>query len=199
MVHTGAVDPTAPTDHPTEPLDVLRLLADPERLAVAGALAAADTALDGAGLAALAGTDRRTALETIAALVESGLAVRTGDGFRLDPDGWQRLAAVVAADPAPADVSIGHGMTSAEQEVLERWFEGRHLARLPTDRRQRRVVLERLALEFEPGRRYPETEVNSILGQFHDDWSTLRRALVDHGFLDRANNQYWRSGGRVPT
>lgn len=187
VVHTGSVDPLA----------LLRLLLDPDRLAVAGALAAADRPLDGGDLAECSGADRRVALEVVAALVDAGLARRTDDGYVLAPGGWRAMAATVAVEDEPADVSIGHGMTRDEREVLERWFEGRHLVRLPANRTQRLVVLERLALEFEPGRRYPETEVNSILGQFNDDWSSLRRALVDHGLLDRANNQYWRSGGRV--
>ncbi len=182
-----------------DPIDLLKLLVDPARLAVAGALAAAAAPLDGGELAARAGTDQRTALATVAALVDAGFAVRTDAGFCLDPDGWRAVAAEVATEPAPPDATISHGMTADEQEVLGQWFEGGQLTRLPTHRTQRLVVLERLALEFEPGRRYPETEVNSILGQFHSDWSTLRRALVDHGFLDRANNQYWRAGGRVPT
>jgi hypothetical protein len=41
-------------------------------------------------------------------------------------------------------------------------------------------------------------EVNGILRRFHDDHATLRRALVDEAFLDRAEGRYWRSGGRIP-
>jgi hypothetical protein len=59
------------------------------------------------------------------------------------------------------------------------------------------VVLERLALEFEPGRRYPEREVNGVLSLWHPDYARLRRALVDERFMDRAAGVYWRSGGRV--
>jgi hypothetical protein len=39
--------------------------------------------------------------------------------------------------------------------------------------------------------------VNLILGKRHADTAALRRHLVDHGFLDRADGQYWRSGGTV--
>ena len=44
-------------------------------------------------------------------------------------------------------------------------------------------------------------KVNEMLFAFHPDWSTLRRYLVDEGFLDRDHvddqNWYWRAGGRV--
>lgn len=185
------------TLHAVDPLDLCKLLVAPRRLAVAGALAAADAPVDGAWLADRSGSDQRTALEVVAVLVDAGLAVRTDDGYVLDHEGWRAVAAELAVEPEPPDAAIGYGMTVAEQEVLSRWFHGTKLRHLPASRTDRRVVLERLALEFEPGRRYPETEVNSILGVFHDDWSMLRRALVDAGLLDRANNQYWRSGGRV--
>ncbi len=71
------------------------------------------------------------------------------------------------------------------------------LTSAPTSRAKRLIVLERLALEFDVGQKYPEREVNSILGAFNPDWSTLRRHLVDEGMLDRDHNVYWRSGGRV--
>jgi len=60
------------------------------------------------------------------------------------------------------------------------------------------VVLERLALELEPGVHHLEAEVNEILGRFHEDVASLRRALVDEGFLDRSAGEYWRAGGRLP-
>ena len=67
-------------------------------------------------------------------------------------------------------------------------------------RRRRRsdaIVLERVALEFEPGVRYEEREVNAIVGAFFNDHASLRRYLVDEGFLDREAGTYWRAGGRV--
>lgn len=104
------------------------------------------------------------------------------------------------------DPRIGFGMTRGEQRILARFFDGHRLRHLPAKRSKRLVVLERLALEFEPGVRYDEAEVNERLGRFGDDHATLRRALVDEGFLDRepgvdatgtATIVYWRSGGRM--
>ncbi|MBS3942013.1 MAG: DUF2087 domain-containing protein [Actinobacteria bacterium] len=88
-------------------------------------------------------------------------------------------------------------MTEQEAEVLGRFFTGERLTEIPSSRSKRLVVLERLALEFEPGRRYAEPEVNDLLGRFNDDYASLRRYLVDEGLLDREAGVYWRSGGRV--
>jgi hypothetical protein len=39
--------------------------------------------------------------------------------------------------------------------------------------------------------------VNAIVGRFYTDYASIRRYLVDEGFLDREHGIYWRSGGRV--
>lgn len=68
---------------------------------------------------------------------------------------------------------------------------------MPTRRAKRLVVLDRIAQEFEPGRRYPEAEVVEVLTRFHADHAALRRSLVDEGFLARHDGVYWRTGGTV--
>ena len=53
-------------------------------------------------------------------------------------------------------------------------------------------MLERLAEEFEPGRDYSEREVNLAIANFHDDFCTLRRNLVDECFMRREDGRYRR-------
>jgi hypothetical protein len=49
-----------------------------------------------------------------------------------------------------------------------------------------------LAERFEPDRLYDEREVNAILADDAPDVATLRRMLVDRGYLGRRNGAYWR-------
>jgi hypothetical protein len=49
-----------------------------------------------------------------------------------------------------------------------------------------------LADRFERGRRYEEREVNEILADDAPDVATLRRLLVDEGFLERERGSYRR-------
>ena len=58
-------------------------------------------------------------------------------------------------------------------------------------------MLDHIVQDFEPGRRYPEPEVNEILSRYNDDVAALRRYLVDEGFMTREAGVYWRSGGTV--
>ncbi|MGH2820280.1 MAG: DUF2087 domain-containing protein, partial [Actinomycetota bacterium] len=81
--------------------------------------------------------------------------------------------------------------------VLGAFFRGGRLESMPATRSKRLVVLDHLAQDFEPGRRYQEREVNEVLSRFHDDYATLRRYLVDEEFLTRERGEYWRSGGSV--
>jgi hypothetical protein len=81
--------------------------------------------------------------------------------------------------------------------VLRAFFRDGRLTEVPAKESKRRIVLERIALEFEPGVDYDERTVNAIVGRFSTDHAALRRHLVDEGFLDRDHGRYWRSGGRV--
>jgi hypothetical protein len=83
-----------------------------------------------------------------------------------------------------------------DQRVLRNFLgpDGR-LTSIPTKHGKLLVVLDHLAQEFEPGKTYPEAQVNEILKRFHPDFAALRRYLVENGFMTREENVYWRSGG----
>jgi hypothetical protein len=70
---------------------------------------------------------------------------------------------------------------------------------MPAKLTRRRLLLGEVAQAFEPGVRYPEREVNRVLGAMFSDHAALRRYLVDEHFLARADAEYWRIGGPVVT
>jgi hypothetical protein len=83
-----------------------------------------------------------------------------------------------------------------EERVLSHFLtEDGRLRTIPAKHSKLLVVLDRLSQEFEPGRTYPEAEVNDILTRFHPDYAALRRYLVENGFMTREESVYWRSGG----
>ena len=83
------------------------------------------------------------------------------------------------------------------QKVLRSFFDATtgKLKVIPAQRKKRLIVLERLAQEFEPGRSYTEREVNITIADFHDDFCTLRRDLVEEGFMERDGGVYRRADG----
>ena len=180
---------------PETPDDILRALADPERLAIAGHLARAKaTASDLAKTFGVPVTRVRRHLNRLAA---AGV-VRLGDDrrtYRLDAE-TLRWAAEQVGPPRDAGLVLG-AASEDEESVLRAFFRDGRLTEIPAKESKRRIVLERIALEFEPGVHYDEKTVNAIVGRFSLDHASLRRYLVDEGFLDRDHGTYWRSGGRV--
>lgn len=82
-----------------------------------------------------------------------------------------------------------------DARVLENFVDGSgRLLAIPVQRKKRMVVLRWLVEDFQPGRRYAEAEVNSILGRRHDDFWALRRHLVDEELMQRSKGVYWRTG-----
>lgn len=180
---------------PESPDDILRALADPDRLAIAGLLARADRTAD--ELARELDLSTKRARTHLGKLTAAGIVRVREDRrtYRLDP-GTLRRAAELVGPPREAGLALG-AATDDEEHVLRTFFRNGRLTEVPMKQSKRRIVLERIALEFEPGRRYDEKEVNAIVGAFFNDHAALRRYLVDEGFLDRDHGVYWRSGGRV--
>lgn len=68
---------------------------------------------------------------------------------------------------------------------------------MPAKWSRRLSLLNEVAQAFEPGVRYPESEVNRVLGEMFSDYAALRRYLVDEQLMERADGEYWRIGGPV--
>jgi hypothetical protein len=83
--------------------------------------------------------------------------------------------------------------------VCQTWVRDRHLLGLPRKHSHKIPLLDVIAQDFEPGRTYSADEVQSVLQEWHRDTATLRRYLVDDGFLERFadGSRWWRCGGTV--
>jgi hypothetical protein len=177
------------------PDEILRALADPERLAIAGALTRADARAG--DLAEALGIPVARVRKHLNRLSATGVARLNADRrtYRLDPE-TLRWAAEQVGPPRTAGLALG-AANDDEEAVLRAFFRDGRLTEMPAKDAKRRIVLERIALEFEPGVRYEEKEVNVLLGRFFLDHVVLRRYLIDGGFLERDHGVYWRAGGRV--
>ncbi len=167
------------------------LLADDDQRAVFAALTLGETGLD--GVVRATGLPANRASRALARLVDAGLVV-TGAGGTLVVLGaaFARAAREALARPA----SDEHADQPEEiRKVLAAFVRDGRLERIPTARSKRLVILDWLAQEFEPGRRYSEAEVNAKLEARHPDYAALRRYLVDEEFLARQGGEYWRAGG----
>ena len=189
--------------------DLVALLAEPDRLRALAAVALGAETL--AEVTERTGMEPRAAARALSRLTAGGLLDgETGNGYRVRAEAL-RAAAIPpaemaeAAGPDAAAAPAGPPPGSPQADVLRRFVNNGRLLSMPAAHGKRLVVLDYLAGLFEPGRRYPESEVNELLGAFHPDYALLRRYLVDDGFLDRADEPapsgsrsvklYWRTGG----
>jgi hypothetical protein len=177
-----------------DPADIIRLVADPLRLALLGRAAEGSLVLD--EVAAAFDTPKRKVAEAVGKLRAAGLIT---DDLRLNEESLRTVAARLPSPEGAAEVVTRGPWSDVERDILGRFFSGTRLTSIPTAKNKRLIILERLAQEFEPGLRYQERDVNFTLQLFHADYAALRRYLVDEGLLTRAEGVYWRTGGRYLT
>jgi hypothetical protein len=170
------------------------LLADDDRRQVFAAIelgaATIDEVIDATRL------DASRAGKAAGRLAEAGLVLHH-DG-RLHVLGAAFQVAARAARQRPPS-SEHADLPSEQRKVMDAFVVDGRLVKIPAQQTKRLVVLDWLAQDFEPGKRYSEAMVNLILGKRHADTAALRRYLVDHDFLSREAGEYWRSGGSTAT
>jgi hypothetical protein len=167
------------------------LLAEEDRLRTVAALVLGATTMS--EVASAAGLEPRDAGRALARLVGAGLVVRDklGDHF-LVVEAFRQAARAAA----PAERPDEHPDAPPDAaRVLRAFVRDGRLLSIPAGKAKRQVVLDLLAQEFEPGRRYSERQVNAMLVRWHPDTAALRRYLVDDGFMEREAGEYWRAGG----
>jgi hypothetical protein len=186
--------PEPKPDDALDPAHVVGLLAEPARLRVVAALVLASPSAPSvpsrvpfSDVAAAAGLDAPAALRALDRLVAGGLVEGSAEaGYRLRPECLVATARALRRE-RPRDDSL--------EGVVRNFVVDGRLTSIPAVRSKRLVVLDWVAARFEPGRVYPEPEVNFVLGSVHPDYAALRRYLVDEEFLERRDGFYWRAGG----
>lgn len=82
-----------------------------------------------------------------------------------------------------------YAITEAEnEEILTSYFkEGLDgpLSEFPKKEKRKIAILKHLTKKFDVKRKYTEAEVNGILRDVYHDYVTLRRYLIEYGFMDR--------------
>jgi hypothetical protein len=83
-----------------------------------------------------------------------------------------------------------------EETIVSNMFssiEPLRLKNLSPKEKKKIVILKKIAGQFERETRYTEKEINDILRDIYDDFATVRRYLIEYGFMDRTNDgkEYW--------
>lgn len=86
--------------------------------------------------------------------------------------------------------------TEEKEKVLATYFkEGvdGSLDLLPSKEKRKIIVLQQIMKRFVPNTIYSEKEINEVLKSIHSDFATIRRYLIEYGFMDRSTDcaEYW--------
>lgn len=176
----------------TDPANILRVFADPKKVKLLGQLC--DEPLPLHTLARAVGLSETETMRLVQSLKEAGLLEETfaHDGFRwrYKPQAiFEALRETRAAGPS----DLPPGASAFDARVLGDFFVGGRLRSIPVQRKKREVVLRYLAGKFDADRTYTEQEVSFLLLNYHEDYASLRREMVDRGLMGRANGIYWRT------
>jgi len=176
---------------------LFKALADPARLRILGAIA--ERPMTGRELNERLDLTPPTISHHMARLTAAGLVRATPDAQRrsyaLDQAALRDFSRAFAGSgsaalPRSSETTPASAEEAERAKTLRDFFVDGRLKQIPAQRKKRVVVLQHLLERFAPGRDYPEREVNDLLREAHEDVATLRRELVDYGFMTRRGGVY---------
>ncbi len=88
-------------------------------------------------------------------------------------------------------------MANYRKKVLNTFFKGKKLDKIPTQHKKMLIVLDEILKRFTPMKEYTEKEVNDIIASFHEDHCRIRRELTDSGRMRRKNGIYRRMDKKI--
>jgi len=106
-------------------------------------------------------------------------------------------SALVDFHPAATMVDERYAITQEEkEEVLSRYFSADNkllIKGIPAKEKKKIIILQKIMEDFKANTDYTEKEVNAVLKGYYDDFVSVRRHLIEYGFLDRNNDgtRYW--------
>jgi len=180
-----------------ELLDFFKALSDANRLKIIGLLAQGEHSVS--EVAELLSISISTASNHLSMLAHVGLVSARADGhfyyYSLHTDTLRVMAEKLLRSENLPKLSQSVDVDAYDRKVLQSFLdaEGRITA-FPAQQKKFEVILRHVAKAFEPGRRYPEKEVNEILLKFNKDTASLRRGMIEYHLMDRegGGGDYWR-------
>ncbi|MDZ4767673.1 MAG: metalloregulator ArsR/SmtB family transcription factor [Chloroflexota bacterium] len=181
-----------------------KALADPARLRIVRILARQETTVK--ALAQSLSLTEPTVSHHLSKLRAVGFVALRAEGgqhhYRLNEDAIARFKAQVAElesadsptlDSANNDWIAALDIADEAKAVLRAYTFAGRLRQYPSKEVKLLIVLDWIASHFQLGTIYTEPEVNATIQRFHDDFATLRRDLIDYGYLrrERGGQTYW--------
>jgi len=174
-----------------------KALAEPNRLRIIGLLAQKPQSVE--QLASTLRVGESTVSHHLSKLGEAGLVSARAEGYysiyALHTGALAGMAKKILHEETLPGLAVGMDVDAYDRKVLETFSDANgRIKAFPAQEKKFLVILRHILEEFETGMKYPEKRVNQILARYSADTATLRRSLVEHGFMDRegGGGTYWR-------
>ena len=99
------------------------------------------------------------------------------------------------AHKTATSVDDRYNVTDAEKANIIKTYinESGALISYPAKEKTKVIILKEIAKNFSKEKTYSEKEINRILKRIYEDFATIRRALIEYGFIERTNDcsSYW--------
>ncbi|TKH43226.1 metalloregulator ArsR/SmtB family transcription factor [Paenibacillus sp. FSL R10-2782] len=173
-----------------------KALADPTRMRILLLLSRGE--MHGQALAEKLNLSQPTVTHHASKLREAGLIKERRDKntvfFTLNPELIRQYAEATVRfifEKGEGEEELSEVNETLEATVLRNFFskDGK-LRQIPSQYKKKLIVLQMLAEKLEPGRVYPERELNEWIKQYHEDFATIRRELIMHHFMYREREMY---------
>ncbi len=174
-----------------------KALAEPNRLRIIGLLAQKPQSVE--QLATTLRIGESTVSHHLSKLGDAGLVSARAEGYysiyALHTGALAAMAKKILHEEALPGLALGMDVDAYDRKVLSTFSDASgRIKAFPVQEKKFLVILRHILGEFEPGIRYTEKRVNQILARYSSDTATLRRSLVEHGFMARegGGGMYWR-------
>lgn len=103
----------------------------------------------------------------------------------------------VIEDPHKSATTVDdrYNITQKERETVVKNYmdENGALKTFPSKEKKKIIILSEITKSFTKDIKYSEKQVNRILERMYEDYVTIRRSLIEYGFLDRTDDgrEYW--------
>ena len=180
-------------------LRFFQVFSNESRLKIIGYLAGKERSVG--ELARLLDLKEPTVSHHLAALRDIGLVSVRADGtmriYRLDVKVLEAMSKDIFARSSLASL-VPTRELSQEQRILRIWVKNGRIVDFPAQEKKMQILIHWLAGQIDPKRRWTEKEFSEWLSQFNDDFATLRRYLVESGYMARDEGIYWRTPENDP-
>ena len=108
--------------------------------------------------------------------------------YRVNLDALNRISRAAFATPRPSSPEMDGD--DWEQKVLRDFVKDERITSIPASHKKKLVILRWLMTKIPANAELSEREISTLLKEYHPDFATLRRELVDNKFMTREQGIY---------